>query len=184
MQALVAALAGAIQPYLGRPYAFFGHSMGAVVAFELAQHLRRRHQPQPQALYVSGARAPRFRLGWTPPSAPDDEQFLAELRRLEGVPREALEHEDLLRLILPALRADTALYRNYVYTAQPPLCCPIRAYGGAADPNVTREHLEAWRDHTAGPFAARLFPGGHFFLQTAQEEFLQALAADLKAIQL
>jgi medium-chain acyl-[acyl-carrier-protein] hydrolase len=179
MDALVSALAEALQPYLGKPFAFFGHSMGAVVAFELAQHLRRKHQPLPKALYVSGVRAPRFRLGWVPPPEPNESQFLEELRRLEGVPREALENEDLLRLILPALRADTALYRNYVYMEQPPLDCPIRVYGGASDPNVTREHLEAWVGQTTGSFAVRVFPGGHFFLQTGQREFLDALAADL-----
>jgi medium-chain acyl-[acyl-carrier-protein] hydrolase len=171
-----------MQPYLGKPFAFFGHSMGAVVAFELAQHLRRKNQPAPKALYVSGARAPRFRLGWIAPPEPNEPQFIEELRRLEGVPREALENEELLRLILPGLRADTALYRNYVYMEQPPLDCPIRAYGGASDPNVTREHLEAWAGQTTGSFAVRVFPGGHFFLQAGQQEFLGALAADLGAV--
>src|SRR5262245_56015436 len=78
MTDLVIALADAIQPFLNRPYGFFGHSMGAVVAFELAQMLRERRLPQPKALYVSGARAPRFRRGWTPPPEPTEEEFKQE----------------------------------------------------------------------------------------------------------
>jgi surfactin synthase thioesterase subunit/glycosyltransferase involved in cell wall biosynthesis len=182
MTELVGALADAIQPFLNRPYGLFGHSMGAVVAFELAQLLRERNQPQPRALYVSGARAPRFRRGWTPPPEPSEEEFKQELLRLEGIPAEALENEELLSVILPALRADTALYRNYIYKDRPPLDCPIHAYGGDSDPNVKREHLEAWQEHTTGAATVRLFQGGHFFLQTAQKLFLKALSADLAAI--
>ena len=182
MAELVMALADAIQPFLNRPYGFFGHSMGAVVAFELAQLLRERNQPLPRALYVSGARAPRFRRGWTPPPEPSVEEFKQELRRLEGVPGEALENEEVLRLILPVLRADAALYRNYIYKDRPPLDCPIHVYGGESDPNVKPEHLQAWQEHTTCAATVRLFPGGHFFLQTAQKEFLKALAADLAEV--
>ena len=181
MAALVDALAEAIQPYLGQPFAFFGHSMGAVAAFELAQHLHRVGAPLPGVLCVSGARAPRFRLGWNPPPEPSDAQFLEELRRLEGLPAEVLQNDAMLRIVLPALRADAGLYRQYIYTEQPPLRCPIRAYGGDADPNVTAAHLEAWREHTACSFAWRMYPGGHFFIHTAQADFLEALGRDVLA---
>lgn len=175
----VAALAAACAPYLGDPFAFFGHSMGAVVAFELARYLRRRHQPLPRLLVVSGARAPQFRRGHVPPSEPGEAEFIAELRRLEGTPQEVLDNPELMRMILPALRADAAIYRSYVYAEEPPLDCPIRAYGGTEDPNVRREHLEAWSQQTTASFELRLFPGGHFFLQTGREAFLEALAHDL-----
>jgi surfactin synthase thioesterase subunit/glycosyltransferase involved in cell wall biosynthesis len=182
MRDLVAALADAIQPFLNRPYGFFGHSMGAVVAFELAQLLRDRNQPQPKALFVSAAKAPKLRRGWTPPPEPSDDEFKQELRRLEGVPPEALENEELMQVILPALRADTRLYRNYIYRDRPPLSCPIHAYGGEQDPNVKPEHLQAWQEHTTGAATVRMFPGGHFYLQSAQQQFLQALAADLEEL--
>jgi len=175
----VAALAAACEPYLGDPFAFFGHSMGAVVAFELARCLRRRNQPLPRLLIVSGARAPQFRRGHVPPPEPSESEFIAELRRLEGTPEEVLNNSGLLRMILPALRADAAIYRGYVYAEEPPLDCPIRAYGGAQDPNVRRDHLEAWSEQTTASFELRLFPGGHFFLQTGREAFLEALAQDL-----
>jgi surfactin synthase thioesterase subunit/glycosyltransferase involved in cell wall biosynthesis len=180
MEELVHAAADAIGPFLNRPFAFFGHSMGAVVAFELARYLRRHGKPAPAALYVAGARAPRYRLNWKPPAKPSEAEFLAELRRLEGVPDEVLENEELTRILLPVLAADTALYRNYIYHDEPPLLCPIHVYGGAADPNVTREHLDAWSGHTRGETSVKVFEGGHFFLQSNREEFLAALVSDLR----
>ena len=179
MGPLVAALAWAIEPYLAGPFGFFGHSMGAVVAFELARLLRRRQQHLLRVLIASAARAPQYRRNHVPPPAPNDERLLDELRRLQGVPHEALDEPAVVRVILPALRADTALYRNYVYTEDPPLPCPIRAYGGDQDPHVLREHLEAWSLQTSACFAVRLFEGGHFYLNERRAELLQALAADI-----
>jgi len=181
MAALVDALARVIQPLADRPFVFFGHSMGAAVAFELVRRLRRDGRPLPLGLIVSGARAPQYRAGWTPPASPSDQEFRAQLRRLEGVPAEVLDNDGLMRVLLPVLRADTALYRNYVYSLEPPLDLPLRAYGGAADPNVREEHVEAWSCQTTRSFAARIFDGGHFYLNTAPD-FLTALAGDLEAI--
>jgi surfactin synthase thioesterase subunit/glycosyltransferase involved in cell wall biosynthesis len=182
MAPLVEGLATAIRPHLGKPFAFFGHSMGAAVAFELARALRRHGGPLPAALVVSGARAPQFRLGHVPPPEPDEAAFLTELKRLEGIPREALENPELLRVIMPALRADTRLYRTYSYTPEPPLPCDIIAYGGEADPNVRPEHLQAWQEQTAGSFRCEMFPGGHFFLQEDLAKFLHTVADDLDGL--
>ncbi|HXB69578.1 MAG TPA: thioesterase domain-containing protein [Candidatus Acidoferrales bacterium] len=179
MGPLVEALANAIEPYLARPFAFFGHSMGAAVAFSLARLLRRRNQPLPKMLIASSARAPQYRRNHVPPATPTDEVFLAELRRLGGIPNEVLDDPAMMRAVLPALRADTALYRSYVYAEDAPLACPIRAYGGAEDPNVFREHLEAWAQQTTGQFALRLFPGGHFYWNAGRAALEQALAEDL-----
>lgn len=179
MEPLVRALAEAIFPFIDRPFAIYGHSMGAAIAFELTRMLRKRDRPLPAALFVSGARAPRFRLGQVPPADPSEEEFLRDLERLEGIPPEVRRNRDLLRVVLPALLADTALYRGYVYREEPPLDCPIYAYGGAEDPNVRREHLEAWRHETTGGFSLRIFPGGHFFIDSARPEFLAALSEDL-----
>ncbi len=179
MRELVAALAEAIAPHLEGRFAFYGHSMGAIVAFELARLLRASGAPMPACLAVSGARAPQFRAGWIPPPEPGEREFLDQLRRLEGIPQEALDSPELLAAILPALRADASLYRQYVYEEQPPLECPIFAYGGQADPNVTPEHLAAWGGQTSVCFRARLFPGGHFFFNRSRAEFLAALGADL-----
>jgi medium-chain acyl-[acyl-carrier-protein] hydrolase len=114
MEPLVEALAGAIEPYLDGPFAFFGHSMGAAVAFELCRLLRRRGQPLPKLLIASAARAPQYRRDYTPPPAPPDSQFLEDLRCLQGIPSEVLDRPESMRAILPALKADAALYREYV----------------------------------------------------------------------
>ena len=105
--------------WLDRPFVFFGHSMGAAVAFELARSLRRGALPLPVALLASGARAPQFRESYTPGPEPGEAEFIDELRRLEGLPKEVLDHEELMRLVLPMLRADARLYRNYVYHPEP-----------------------------------------------------------------
>jgi len=179
MTTLIEALFSALIPYLVQPFAFFGHSMGAVVAFELARHLRRHRQPMPTALLVSGARAPQYRLGHVAPPEPSEEQFLDELRRMQGIPPDWLANEELLRVILPALRADSRMYRNYVYTPEAPLDCSIRAYGGAQDPRISREQLDNWKAQTTASFCTRFFVGGHFFIQTAQPQFLQTLSRDV-----
>jgi medium-chain acyl-[acyl-carrier-protein] hydrolase len=171
MDALVEALDAAIQGYLDVPFGFFGHSMGAAVAFELARRLK----ITPRVLIASAARAPQFRRNYVPPPNPSDAQLLEELRQLEGTPEEALDHPALLG----ALSADATLYRNYVYREGRPLPCPIRAYGGAGDPNIRREHLEPWREQTSADFRIRVFPGGHFYLWQAGDEFRRALDEDL-----
>ena len=181
MPHLVEALVEAIRPYTAQPFSFFGHSMGAGVAFELARALRRLDLPAPRRhLRLRRTRAPQFRRNWSPPPDPSDSALLDELRRLEGVPPEVLDNPEVLRVVLPSLRADAALYRNYVYEAEPPLSCSLHVYGGTDDPNITREHLQGWNEQTTAACTLRLFPGGHFFLQTAQADFLAALAADLQ----
>ena len=179
MAELVAAWADAIQPYVDEPFAFFGHSMGAVVAFEVARLLRRHNQAMPRLLVASGARAPQFRRGHVPPPEPAEAEFIDALRRLQGTPPEVLENPGLMQWILPALREDAAIYRHYTYAEEPPLDCPIRAYGGTDDPNVSRAQLEAWGDQTTASFAVRVIPGGHFYLQTHSQEFFASLAQDL-----
>ncbi|MBS1855859.1 MAG: glycosyltransferase [Acidobacteria bacterium] len=177
MAPLVDSLAGAIEHYLDRPFAFFGHSMGAIVAFELARELRRRGAPLPRVLIASGARAPQFRRGHVPPSPPSREEFVEQLRRLGGLPT---DDPALLRGVLPVLEADATLYRHYVYSEGDPFAFPIRAYGGAQDPNVRGEHLQGWSEQTTAGFRVRTFPGGHFYLNSCREEFLAALAEDIQ----
>ncbi len=179
MAPLVEALSQSVGPHLERPFVFFGHSMGAVIAFELARSLRRTGRPLPLYLLVSGARAPQFRRGHVPPPPPSDTELLDQLCHLDGTPREVLGNDELMRMMLPAMRADTTLYRNYIYVEEPPLACPIRAYSGLDDPNIRRAQLEAWAAETTADFKLRMFPGGHFYLNSAQAEFLEALARDL-----
>lgn len=179
---LVEALAEGLGPWLDRPFAFFGHSMGALVSFELARELRRRGRPGPSCLVVSGHGAPQLPPR-TPPlrDLPDDE-FLAKLSALGGLPDEAFRHAELLSLLLPVLRADFTACETYVCPEESPLACPISAYGGLEEHHTPREDLEAWNLHTTGRFRVRQFPGGHFFLHSAGSLVLDMLAHDLMPV--
>lgn len=176
---MVEALAPALLPYLDRPFAFFGHSMGAAIAFELARHLRQHYWREPEHLFVSGRNAPQI-----PDPKPftynlPDAEFVEEVRRLNGTPKEVLEHPELMQLMLPLLRADFAVVQTYAHAVCEPLSSPITAFGGLLDHEVKREYLEAWRKQTAARFSLRMFPGDHFFLQTSQELVLKALSQEL-----
>ena len=179
MQPLVTALADNLDGYTDRPFGFFGHSMGAAVAFELTRELRRRGRPLPRILIASGARAPQFRRNHVPQPRPTRESLIADLRALGGVSDAVLDHPAFLRVLLPSLEADVVLYRNYIYSEDEPLPIPIRAYGGLSDRNVTRAHLDAWAEQTTATFAVRTFPGGHFYLTAEVAAVTQALDEDL-----
>jgi medium-chain acyl-[acyl-carrier-protein] hydrolase len=176
---LVQAAADALLPYLDKPFVFFGHSMGAMISFELARWLRQEQSLGPVQLFVSGRRAPHSPNTDRPTYDLPDDEFLEELRRLNGTPKEVLDHAELMRLILPIVRADFEAIQTYRYLPGAPLDCPITAFGGLGDQEVNREHLEAWREHTTAGFALRMFPGDHFFLHTAQRVLLQTLSQDL-----
>lgn len=178
LPALAAALEEALAPALDLPYAFFGHSVGALVAFELARALRRRGAPPPVHLFVSAHPAPQLPELSRRHDLPDDE-LIAELRRFQGTPEEVLDHPELMRLLLPTLRRDFAVAETYEHAIEPPLECPITAFGGLADPRADRVALQPWQQQTRAAFKLRMFPGGHFFLETDRELVLRAVAAEL-----
>src|ERR1700674_5350722 len=125
---LVEVLARALAPLLDMPFAFFGHSLGALVSFELALRIRREYGRHPVRLLVSAARAPQFPHRRSPIHALPEKEFLAELRRLNGTPGELLDHQELMEIMLPLLRADFAVYETYSYSNETPLNCPISAF--------------------------------------------------------
>jgi surfactin synthase thioesterase subunit len=176
---LVEALAGSFGPYLDRPFALFGHSLGALIAFELARRLRREGGPEPAHLIVSGCRAPRVRHTGRPVHSLSDAAFREELRRLGGTPAELLDNDELMDLVLPTLRADFAVCETYAYAAGRPLDCPISALGGSRDDTVDRGDLEGWRAETTGRFRVRILPGNHFFVQSARPLLLEELRRTL-----
>jgi surfactin synthase thioesterase subunit len=177
---LVEALAQDLIPLLDMPIAFFGHSLGALVGFELARHLRSLYGIHAVRLIVSACRAPQFPHRDRPIHTSPEEEFLAQLRRLNGTPGELLEHAELMEIMLPVLRADFALYETYVYSNEPPLGCPISAFGGLQDRRVSHSDLAGWRDQTSASFSLRTFPGDHFFLNTTQPLLLRVLSQELR----
>jgi medium-chain acyl-[acyl-carrier-protein] hydrolase len=179
---LVERLYQAIQSLLDKPFAFFGHSLGGLVAFELARQLRQQNLPQPQVLFVSACGAPHL-----PDSHPRihtlrDDEFLESLQQLNGIPSEILHQADLMQLLLPMLRADFQAIENYVFTNdQPSLDCPIVAFGGLDDPRLSREYIEGWVLHTSSSFKSQYFPGDHFFINTATDTIIESIIAEIES---
>jgi medium-chain acyl-[acyl-carrier-protein] hydrolase len=176
---LVQALGQALEPLLDRPFAFFGHSFGALVGFELARQIRRQSGALPIRMFVSAARAPQVPHRSRPTYALPEGEFLEELRRLNGTPEELLENADLMQIMLPVLRADFAAYQTYLYQPESSLDCSIVGFGGLQDRRVSRDDLEAWHDQTSASLSVRMLPGDHFFLNTAQPLLLRALSEEL-----
>src|SRR5262245_7864563 len=176
---LIEALARSLPPHLDRLFGFFGHSLGALVAFELARRLGRDGGPQPVQLFVSGCGAPQARTPERSVHTLQDAEFREELRHLNGTPSSVLDNDELMEVLLPTLRADFALCETYTFAPGPPLTCPVSALGGLGDDAVSRQDLDAWREQTTGPFRRYMLPGDHFFLLTAQPLLLRALARDL-----
>jgi surfactin synthase thioesterase subunit len=168
-----------LQPFLTKPFAFFGHSMGALVSYEFARRLQREGQPGPFELFVSGCIAPHEKSNHDPTYDLPDPEFIAELRRLQGTPPEVLDNAELMQIMTPILRADIKASQTYEYIPGPLLECPLRAFGGIADEDVPQEKVEAWREHTRGSFRAQMLPGDHFFLNTSQSLLTSFIAKEL-----
>ena len=181
MSGLIRSLADAIDPLLKAPFAIYGHSLGATIGFSFARELRRRSRTGPAHLFVSGRRAPQL-----PEPSPmyqlSDSQLIARLRRLGGIPDAVLADAELVAYFLPILRADIALIEAESYADEPPLACPITAFGGVTDEKATIEELDAWRDQTSAEFEREMFPGGHFFIQSARSAFLGSLSQQLARV--
>ena len=182
LPALIESLTEAVQSDLDKPFAFFGHSMGALVAFELARKLRDEYGVEPAHLFVSGRRAPQLRDSDPVTYNLEDAKFIEELRRLNGTPRVMLENPELMELMGPTLRADFQICQTYVYTDSPPLRCPIAVFGGLQDEDITRENLQPWQNHTSGSFTLRLLPGDHFFLHSSEAILLRLIAKELQQL--
>lgn len=179
---LIPLLAEKIRPFLDRPFAMFGHSMGALIAFCLARHLRSEGAPSPALLALSARQAAHLVSQRRPVSKLTDEAFVQELNFYGATPREVLEHPELRAMFLSVLRADFSLFESYHHTQEAPLTCPISAFAAVDDHTLSVDQVSAWREHASGPFTFRQMTGGHFFLNTATAALLTALAGDLRAV--
>lgn len=177
IEPLVNVMAPIFQAYLDKPFAFFGHSMGGLVCFELARQLRNNYSLSPFHLFVSASRAPQILSKKTPIHALSETEFKEELRRLNGTPASILENTELMQLLIPILRADFEVLETYVYADKPPLECPITAFGSMQDQEVSVEELEGWREQTTNYFKLQMFPGDHFFIHSFQSLLLQSITS-------
>ncbi len=177
---LVESLLQDLAPHGDPPFAFLGHSMGALVAFELARRLVDLGAPPPGHLFVSGRQAPQLPEVREPiPDLPDAE-FVDELqRRYGGVPDAIVRDPEVRRFFLPTIRADLELVDTYVHQPGPPLACGVSVFGGRED-RVSRAELEAWQAQATGGFRLHLLPGGHFFITTQTETIIRRVLDDLR----
>ncbi|WP_432096587.1 thioesterase II family protein [Streptomyces sp. bgisy100] len=167
-----------LQPLTGQPLALFGHSMGATLAFEVSRRLEEQGVT-PVHLFVSGRRAPsRHRSEGV--HLRDDQGLIEELKELSGTDARLLDDEELLRMILPALRGDYKAAETYVYRPGDPLACPVTMFTGDADIRVSAEDAAAWREHTTGPFELMTFDGGHFFLTGHMQRITEVITSALR----
>ena len=174
----VDALERTVRPLLHRPYALFGHSMGALLAFELARRLQGLGLP-PVRLFVSGMKAPQLYNVDPVNSALDDAGLIELLRDLNGTPEEMLLVPEMMRLILPALRQDLALCDSYEYVRASPLECPVSVFAGRHD-DANPDAIDAWHNVAANPCKIRWFDGGHMFLNEFRAPVLRFLLDDLR----
>lgn len=182
LEPLVEEASLALSPYFDSPFCFLGHSMGALVAFELARHANRRHGTCPVHLIPCGYRAPQLPYQSALRHDLPREEFIRELRNLNGTPKEALDSPELVEFMLPLLRADCRICDLYEFVTDEPLPCSITAYGGTGDVDAEEGALLAWREQTRSNFELKMFPGGHFFPQASRQDFLRILSSDLRRL--
>ncbi|NJO81463.1 MAG: thioesterase [Blastochloris sp.] len=175
---LIAQLADVLAPYLDIPFVFFGHSMGALVSFELARHLRRRYNRCPSKLYLAAYRAPHLRNRTIRIHHLPSEVFKVVLRA-DGIPEKILQNEELMQAMLPTLRADFEVCDTHIYREEAPLSCPFEVYGGLEDVRINKTELEGWQTHTCEAYTLSMFPGAHFFLHSDQDRLLAVLSHSL-----
>lgn len=179
-----AEIARAVADSVDRPFAFYGHSMGGELAFEVVRELRAAGATQPVRLLVGGSRppdAPRSGDLYHGVSEFDDAALLAKLAQTGGLPREVLAEPELIELLLPVFRTDFGWLDGYAYVPQPPLDVPITAFCGTGDESASAQVMDGWRAHTTAEFTLRALNGGHFFLEDRFDELIALIRAQLTA---
>jgi pyochelin biosynthetic protein PchC len=173
-------ITAALLPWTDLPLVFFGHSLGATIAFETARRLQSAGV-EVTGLFASGRRGPTAERDERVHERPDD-GLLAEVRRLSGTDGTVLDDHEIVRMILPALRADYRAAETYRHTPGQLLRCPVTVLVGDCDPKVSVDEAQDWAAHTTGHFDLKVFAGGHFFLQEHQQQILAVISEHLDAI--
>jgi surfactin synthase thioesterase subunit len=173
-------LVAALAPLTGRPLTIFGHSLGASLGFEVARRLE-QSGVIPTALFASGRPAPsRSRLERT--HLRTDAGLLAAMKELGGTDAALLADEDVLAMVMPAIRGDYTAAETYTCEPGPRLSCPIYALTGDDDPKATLDEVRAWSEHTDGEFDMTVFPGGHFYLNDVVPAILERFRAHARSV--
>jgi medium-chain acyl-[acyl-carrier-protein] hydrolase len=179
IERLMPDLSAKLLPRLDRPFALYGHSLGALVAYEFARSVRAKGLAGPVALFVSGRRAPQCPLLLSPLYDLPDELLIRRLAEFGGTPDGLMRHAKWREHLLPALRADLEMSDRYEYRSERPLDCPIFAFRGVADDIASPAELCAWREQTTGPFVMETLSGQHFFDNDGIERLTTAVISHL-----
>lgn len=179
LASLVEVLAQELSPLFDKPFALFGHSMGALIAFELARHLQRTRGPEPVHLFVSAMRAPHIPATGRSIHHLPELEFVEAIRAFNGTPDQVWEDEDLRSIVLACLRADFELFETYAYKPEAPLDVPITAFGGWQDLKIDPNQLGSWEELTANACVVQFLPGDHFFINGDRKQLLKTIANQL-----
>lgn len=171
----------AIVPLLDKPFAFFGHSMGATVSYELTRRLHAAQKPLPVHVFLSGRGAPHLPPVKPPVHNLPDDEFLEAMRDLNGTPAELLEHAELMEMMLPIIRADFQMLETWTHQPSPSFDIPMSVFGGLGDDGVPLENLDAWATCTTGKMKRHMFPGDHFFLHQQYPAMLNIITRALSS---
>ncbi len=182
VEALVKEIAGNVAGLLDKPFSFYGHSFGGVVAFELAREMRRLGLPEPDHLFVGASRPPHLEREYPPIHHLADGEFVENVQtRYGGIPAAIYRDPEVLEMFLPAMRADFTAYETYRFSPGAPLDLPIAAFAGADDRAVKPETLGEWTVHTTSDFDLTVLPGGHFFPTTSAKQLTRAMETRIAA---
>ncbi len=165
-----------INRIIDRPYIFWGHSLGGIIGYEMARHIRTNNHPLPKHLFVTGIRAPQV------PKREKDvydlprDEFIEKIKEMGGTPEEIFNHEEMLDIMIPILKKDFKIYEMYRFTPDMPMPFPITAIGGLDDKFVSKEDLEQWSVHTSSLFDMHMLAGDHFFIFDNMNNIAQSIA--------
>jgi len=179
VEAIIDGLVPELTTRLDKPYAFYGHSMGAKLGFELIRRLSKLNLPLPQAFFICAANSPEFKSLDKIISSLSDKEFLEELRSLGATPEEFLSDPELMSLFLPVLRADFEAVEKHSYGDISPIDIPVMVFGGLDDKEVSIESLIAWRKVTTASFSVHLFQGDHFFVFSKMKAVVKSIHSAL-----
>ncbi|MFA1820382.1 thioesterase II family protein [Virgibacillus oceani] len=177
---IVSEVIEALEDFQDKPFAFFGHSMGTLISFEVARKLRLLKMRQPNILFMSSGKAPQIQPRRILHTLPND-SFLLKIKELGGTPDVIMENEDLSNIYLPILRADFKMIETYKYIDSNPLDTKIVAYGGRIDEEVKYEDIVAWEDHSLKPLKINMYEGSHFYLRDYKEKVIKNIIAHIRS---
>jgi medium-chain acyl-[acyl-carrier-protein] hydrolase len=176
------AMAEALLPFYDLPFAFFGHSMGGLLAFELTRSLRRQGRSMPRHLFISACAPPHIHDTIAPAHKLPDAELVRYLMELDGTEAAVFENEELRQLFLPIIRSDLALVDSYNYRWEQPLSCPVSTYIGVDDVDTSSDRMQEWQQHTSAECSLEVLPGNHFFILGHRGALLRQLSSTLRTL--